>query len=88
MVAGSQAEKKTENKLYVMKWHDMVKTDREDDVDSDMDSDEENEFFREPILRFETVAHRGIVNRVRSMYGTPIVATWSEDAEVGIYNIA
>jgi len=40
MVAGSQAEKKTENKLYVMKWYDMVKTDREDDIDSDMDSDE------------------------------------------------
>lgn len=90
MVAGSQAEsgKKNDNKLYVMKWSDMVKTDKEDEVDSDMDSDEENEKFREPIIRFETVPHRGAVNRLRSMYGSPIVATWNEDGEVGIYNVA
>jgi hypothetical protein len=42
---------------------------------------------KEPIIRFETVPHRGAVNRVRSMHGSPIVATWNEDAEVGIYNI-
>lgn len=90
MVAGSQAEsgKKNDNKLYVMKWSDMVKTDKEDEIDSDMDSDEENEKFREPIIRFETVPHRGSVNRLRSMYGSPIVATWNEDGEVGIYNVA
>lgn len=39
MVAGSQAEKKVENKLYVMKWSEMYKTDKEDEIDSDMDSD-------------------------------------------------
>ena len=88
MVAGSQADKKNENKLYVMKWHDMYKTDKEDEIDSDMDSDEENEKYREPVIRFETVPHRGAINRIRSMHGTPIVATWNEDAEVGIYNIS
>jgi ribosome assembly protein RRB1 len=40
MVAGSQAEKKTENKLYVMKWSEMYKTDKEDEIDSEEDSDE------------------------------------------------
>jgi len=88
MVAGSQAEKKSENKIYVMKWSDMYKTDKEDEIDSDMDSDEENEKYREPIMRFETVAHKGCINKIRSMYGSPIVATWSEDGEVGIYNIS
>jgi hypothetical protein len=70
-----------------MKWSEMYKTDKEDEIDSDMDSDEENEKYREP-MRFETVAHRGVVNKVRSMYGSPIVATWSDDGEVGIYNVA
>lgn len=87
MVAGSQADKKSENKLYVMKWAEMYKTDKEDEVNSDMDSDEEAQAVKEPIIRFETVPHRGAVNRIRSMHGSPIVATWNEDAEVGIYNI-
>jgi hypothetical protein len=30
MVAGSQSDKKSENKLYVMKWSEMVKTVHED----------------------------------------------------------
>lgn len=85
MVAGSQAQKKADNKLYVMKWSEMYKTVHEDDDVSDSDSD--NDRYREPIVRFETVAHRGAVNRIRTMHGTPIVATWNEDAEVGIYNV-
>jgi len=91
MIGGSQTEKikKNENRLYVMKWSDMVKNDKEDDVDSDeMDSDEENHMFREPTMRVEVVPHKGAVNRVRSMHGTPIVATWNEDGDVGIYNVA
>ena len=71
-----------------MKWSDMVKTDKQDDVDSDMDSDEADSLFKEPVMRFETVPHKGAVNRVRTMHGSPIVATWSEDGEVGIYNVA
>ena len=42
MVAGSQADKKSENKLYVMKWSEMYKTVHEDEIESDMDSDEED----------------------------------------------
>lgn len=53
-----------------------------------MDSDEEEALFKEPTMRFETVPHKGSVNRIRTMHGSPIVATWSEDAEVGIYNVA
>jgi ribosome assembly protein RRB1 len=85
MVAGSQAEKKTDNKLYVMKWSEMFKTVNEDDVDSDSD---DSDSVREPIIRYEVIPHRGAINRVRSMHGSSIVATWNEEAEVGIYNIA
>jgi len=85
-VAGSQAEKKSDNRIYVMKWADMVKT--VDDDESCSDTDEENEKMRDPVIRFETVPHRGSINRIRSMHGSPIVATWNEDGEVGIYNVA
>lgn len=42
-VAGSQAEKKSDNKIYVMKWTDMHKTVNQDDELSD--SDEENDKY-------------------------------------------
>jgi WD40 repeat protein len=53
-----------------------------------MDSDEADAHFKEPTMRFETVPHRGAINRLRTMHGSPIVATWNEDGEVGIYNVA
>ena len=87
MVAGSSAEKKTDNKIYVMKWGEMVKTNKEDEIHSDMDSDDEEKLTKEPNVRFESIPHRGGINRIRSMYGSPIVATWNEDAEVGIYDV-
>ena len=87
MVAGSQAEKKSDNKIYVMKWSEMEKTTNEDDVDSDEDSDDDVKKVKEPIIRFEQIPHRGSVNRIRTMNNTNIVATWNEDGEVGVYDI-
>ena len=86
LVAGSQAEKRAENKIYVMKWGEMERTTFEDEECSD--SEEEAERNKEPVIRFESIPHRGCVNRIRSMHGTPIVATWTDEAEVGIYNIS
>ena len=79
--AGSQAQKKGDNKLYVMKWANMgeIKAEEEESEDS-QDEDE-------PVMRVEYIPHKGCVNRVRAMYGTPIVATWNEDAEVSIFNV-
>ena len=85
-VAGSQAAKKSDNRIYVMKWSDMVQTVHEDESCSD--SEEEEARLRDPVIRFEGVPHRGGINRIRSMHGSPIVATWGEDGDVGIYNIA
>ena len=86
MVAGSQAEKRGDNRLYVMKWGDMHQTTHEDEECSD--SEEEEARNREPIIRFEAIPNRGGINRVRSMHGTPIVAAWTEEAEVAIFNVA
>lgn len=68
-----------------MKWSEMFKTVCEDESDSDSDN---SETTHEPVIRFEMVPHRGAVNRVRTMHGSSIVATWNEDAELGIYNVA
>ena len=43
---------------------------------------------KEPIIRHEHVPHRGCVNRIRSLHGSSIVATWSDENEVGIYNVS
>lgn len=47
-----------------------------------------NAKIKEPVIRYESIPHKGCVNRIRSLHGTPIVATWNDDGEVGIYNIA
>lgn len=39
-------------------------------------------------MRYESVPHKGCVNRIRSMYGTGIVATWNDQNEVGIYDVS
>jgi ribosome assembly protein RRB1 len=83
--AGSQSLKKNENKIYVLKWSDMCRTLKDDD---ELESDEENEEeAKDPVMRFETVPHRGCVNRIRSLHGTGVVATWNDENEVGIYDV-
>ena len=78
-----------------MKWEEMEKTLRDDEAPQiDSEDDEEdiieklNQAPKEPTIKFESIPHRGCVNRLRSMYGTSIVATWNDEGEVGIYNVA
>lgn len=78
VVAGSQAIKKNDNKLYVMKWTGLFKT---------LEDDEENE-DEEAKLYYESVPHKGGVNRVRSMHGSNIVATWSDEGQLSIFNLS
>lgn len=92
---GSQCQNKNENKIYVMKWAEMVKTQHLDDEPSDNSEDDEddiiekmNKKIKEPVIKHESIPHRGSVNRIRSLHGSSIVATWSEEGEVGIYNVS
>jgi len=85
---------KNENKIYVMKWSDMVMTVNDDKIPEENSDDEEQDLLdkmnftpKEPIIRFESIPHRGCVNRIRSLHGSNIVATWSDEGEVGIYDI-
>lgn len=71
-----------------MKWSDMCRTLKDDDDVNEDESDSDAENDKDPVMRFECVPHKGSVNRIRSMYGTGIVATWNDENEVGIYNIS
>jgi ribosome assembly protein RRB1 len=86
--AGSQSVNKKENKIYVMKWSEMYRTLKDDDEVNDNDSDSDAENDKDPEMKFNCVPHKGCVNRIRSMHGTGIVATWNDENEVGIYNIS
>ena len=90
---GSQSTQPQDNKIYVLKWAQMEQTLNEDKEPSDDSEDGEEEMIsklklKEPVIRFESIPHRGAVNRIRSLHGSSIVATWNEEGEVGIFNVA
>ena len=39
------------------------------------------------VIYYEGVPHKGGVNRVRSMHGSSIVATWSDEGDVSIFDL-
>ena len=47
-----------------------------------------NSKIKEPNIRYESIPHKGCINRLRSLHGTGIVATWNDEGEVGIYNVS
>lgn len=84
VVAGSQALKKKDNKVYVMKWCNLSKTLHDDDDEVI----EENETEDDAKLYYEAVPHMGGINRIRSMHGSNIVATWSDHGQVSILDLS
>lgn len=61
---------------------------REDSEDDEQDLiDKMNEKCKEPVIRYESVPHRGPVNRLRCLHGSSLVATWNDEGEVGIYDV-
>ena len=89
LVAGSQAKKKGDNKIYVMKWNEMCKTVHDDDDVESEDGDDDNavDNTKDPIMRFEGIPHKGGCNRIRTMNGSNIVATWNDENEVAVYDV-
>ena len=78
-----------------MKWSEMLKTLNDDDIPADNSDDDDGELMEkmnknipEPIIRVESVPHSGVVNRIRTLHGSNVVATWSDQGEVGIYDIS
>jgi ribosome assembly protein RRB1 len=84
LAAGSQAQKRSDNRIYVMKWTNMAQTLKPANPE-ESDSDEPEE--EQPSLMHEIVPHKGGVNRLRTMHGSSIIATWNDEAEVAIYDV-
>lgn len=87
MVGGTQADKPENNKLTIMKISQMGRTYRgESDDESDSDVDEVE---GDPVIQTRSLPHPGACNRVRVMPQKPhIVATWSDDGNVYIWDIS
>ena len=85
MVGGTQTSSDTKgtNKLFVMKWSDMYKTQYDSDSESD---DDPNNLDEEPTMLYEWVPLKASVNRVRTMNNSAITALWTESGEVAIYD--
>eukprot|EP00933_Yihiella_yeosuensis_P031808 TRINITY_DN25426_c0_g1_i1.p1 TRINITY_DN25426_c0_g1~~TRINITY_DN25426_c0_g1_i1.p1 ORF type:complete len:473 (-),score=129.37 TRINITY_DN25426_c0_g1_i1:96-1514(-) len=91
IVAGSQAAKVEDNRIYVMKWSKLYKTlrdGREDEDSEDEDSGDDSEDEHEAVLESKAVVHPGAVNRVRSMpQAGHIVATWADTGKLHMWNL-
>jgi len=91
VVAGSQASRTEDNRLYVMKWHKLYKTSkdgREDEEDEEESDNEDSEDEHEAALESKATPHPGGVNRVRAMpQAGHIVATWADSGKVHMWNL-
>jgi ribosome assembly protein RRB1 len=83
-VGGSQAPPGEQNSIYVMKWCNLHKTRFDDDSEAIDEEDVEND--EEPIIHTLSINHDSVVNRIRSMNNTGIVAVWSENGFISLYN--
>jgi ribosome assembly protein RRB1 len=103
VVSGTQADNADKNKLVIMKWANLQKTnkdgledeDEEDEIDRKfkLDEDEDDEDGdsdndQDPDLEFRMIKHAGGVNRVRAMpQMSSLVASWSDNGSVYVHNI-
>jgi len=93
LISGTQADQSTNNKIFALKISHLHRTKHDDDEDSDFSSEgEENEnddADDEPEVESRTIAHPGCVNRLKVMPQEPhIVATWSDDGHVYLWNLS
>ncbi|KAH6590423.1 hypothetical protein BASA50_009398 [Batrachochytrium salamandrivorans] len=89
VVAGSQADEPSANKIYIMKMSSLYKT--KHDGDDDMDEDDDpNDLDDDPLLESRTIPHEGGINRIRLMPHPEvhIAATMSETGKVHIYDLS
>ena len=64
IVAGTQSEKAHLNNIFVIKMHNLHRTQEEDDDESDSDDDAEEE-SEKPLLDSAKIKHHGCINRIR-----------------------
>ena len=67
-----------------MKWCNLSKT-LEEDLEEDQIKEDDNE--EEASLFYEGISHKGAVNRLRTLHGSNIVATWGDEGDVSIFDL-
>lgn len=86
LVAGTQAERASQNKLVCMKASRLCCTRNDEDEDADDSDDEADE---DPIVEQQSVAHPGTVNRLKLMpRASHICATWAETGKVHMWDLS
>ncbi|KAK0418390.1 hypothetical protein QR680_013534 [Steinernema hermaphroditum] len=95
MAAGTQAEKATQNMIYVLKLanlHGMEdeSDDDEEEDDDDIEKKEEEEKAKQPKLYAAMMRHRGGINRIKSTIigDSNVCAVWNDLNRVQIWNLA
>jgi ribosome assembly protein RRB1 len=95
-VCGTQAPATFSNNVIVMKMHNLHRTSKEKEKDSDLESDEEDSSSDEeedeekkPKMSAALIKHHGSVNRIRQtkFADKNFSASWSETGKVYIYDI-
>ena len=65
MVTGTQADKRSQNKLSVMKIESLCKTKHDNDAFDDDDSDDDDDVEEDPVLHVREVKKTSGTNRIR-----------------------
>lgn len=87
VVAGTQADKASNNRLLVMRFGALHKTQKDGVADSDDESDDDGG-DDDATVEVQRINHYGGVNRVRVMPQEPhVVASWSDTGKVNLFDI-
>lgn len=87
-VAGSQATMPSKNQIYVLRYSNLCQTKYDDDSEEGAQGEETEEIAEgNPVILQRTIPCKGGINRIRSMMNMPIVACWTELADIKIFNV-
>lgn len=92
LVAGTQADKPSNNRLMVMRMGNLTKTQEKGDDSDDEDGfgmgSDDDEDEQDPVVDVMKIPHQGGVNRVRTMHQEPhVVSTWSDTGKVHLWDV-
>lgn len=86
IVAGTQAEKPSQNQLVCQKLSHLARTLHDEDSESDDDTDDDDE---DPVVEQQAVPHPGTVNRLKLMpQSTHLCATWSDLGQAHVFDLS
>ncbi|KAI8866870.1 WD40 repeat-like protein [Ramicandelaber brevisporus] len=92
LATGSQADRPSNNEITIMKISQLCRTNKDDQVLSDNeDNEDEEEIDEDPALESRSIKHHGGVNRIRisqmNNSASAIAATWSDTGKVHLFDI-